>query len=173
MVCDLCHLVPGLLISAVLTAACSSSHSSDDDAGPRDGGPTGDGGETCDCCGVTVGISGGESCFGGVCDPYCLFVPDAGTDGGPPLRCGPAAAIGLACGIDGVRAGTPTTSPVLGGGRDACHCGETIECRARVSGAFTLELETALCTDGPLCEACFPFIEGTCALPALEAGRWR
>jgi hypothetical protein len=175
MIRDLCHVVPCLLISAVIAAACSSSHSMGDDAGRPDGGPrTGDGGGgTCDCCGVTVGISPGESCFGGVCDPYCGFVRDAGTDSGTPLRCGPGRAIDLACDVDVVRADTPTTISVLVGGRDECFCGESIECRARVSGAFAVELETAVCSDGLLCDACYPFIEGTCALPALEAGRWR
>jgi hypothetical protein len=125
---------------------------------------------------VTVPVAEGEECSSGVCDPYCLPPPppppDAGVDAGP-LRCAPARAIDLACDVDVVRAGEPTSIEVLVGGRDECYCGETIECRARVTGVGLLELETALCSDGLLCDGCYPFVEGTCELPALSEGSWR
>lgn len=166
----LCQVAPFLVLFAALSG-CSRSH---DGRSSPDAGRSGDAGEVqyCECCGTTVAIGLDEDCALGICDPFCLFPPpDGGADAGP-LRCG-AHDIDLACDVDTVRAGAPTTISVVVGGDGSCYCGERIECRARVSGPGTLALETGLCADGPLCEACFPFVEGTCDLPALTPGTWR
>ncbi len=47
---------------------------------------------SCECCGTSVEIGADESCFAGVCDPYCGRVDlgpmtDAGPDGGPTHIC--------------------------------------------------------------------------------------
>lgn len=170
MLRHLCRAVPALAIVCVLVSGCSRSH----DARGGD--------EICDCCGTPVSIGPEETCSGGACDPYCGIVPppDAGPDAGAPdgggidagpLEC-PEHALDLACDVDTIVAGAPQTISVFVGGDGACYCGETIECRARVTGPRALAIETGLCADGPLCDACLPFIEGRCELPSLEAGTW-
>ncbi|MEM9075211.1 MAG: hypothetical protein AAGE52_42325, partial [Myxococcota bacterium] len=114
---------------------------------------------TCDCCGTEVTIDPDQNCDSGVCDPFCLV----GCEERP---------IDLICGYSHIPAGTPTTLPVQIGGRDQCFCGETVQCSVGRPGSFTLELSTELCSAGALCDACFPFVEGTCNLPALEEGTW-
>ncbi len=71
-----------VLLLASLSVACGPEDTNsadahvDDDAGPPDSGSFAepDGGGTCDCCGTTVGTAGGESCLGGICDPWCGLV---------------------------------------------------------------------------------------------------
>jgi hypothetical protein len=68
----------------------------------------------------------------------------------------------------------PQTLEVLIGGADECYCGEAIDCVARPGDEpFTLAIDAGLCSDGALCDGCFPYVEGTCALPPLEPGTWR
>lgn len=97
---------------------------------------------------------------------------DSGRDAGPGLECDPHD-IGLVCDHDVVTANRPSRITVKIGGLGQCFCGERVQCVAR-RGAEprTLELETGLCADGPLCDGCMPFVEGTCELPPLEEGPW-
>ena len=69
----------------------------------------------------------------------------------------------------------PFTLPVSIGGEDECFCGETIACSVSVRPGpdgrpVELDLNTALCVDGALCDACFPFVDGACEVPALPEG---
>ncbi|HJK89874.1 MAG TPA: hypothetical protein RMH85_18975 [Polyangiaceae bacterium LLY-WYZ-15_(1-7)] len=132
----------------------------------RDGGA----GSTCDCCGTTIAVRPGESCGGGVCDPYCAAPDDAGVDSGPDAGrdCSPRAAT-LAC-YSYVPEGSANRIDVRIGGEGECYCGESVGCVATLSGERQLSLETSLCTDGFLCDACFPFVTGTCELPPVEEG---
>lgn len=166
----LCRFAP--LLGLVLPlAGCFDTHGGTPaplvDGGSVDGGS---GGGTCDCCGTPVGIGPGETCLSGVCDPYCGIVhPDAGP--GPSCAAEPAS-IDLAC-FSHVTAGRPFELPVLIGGEDGCFCGEEVTCAARVESEGVLVLETGLCPGLAICEACNPFVAGTCALPPLDAGTWR
>jgi hypothetical protein len=77
------------------------------------------------------------------------------------------------CGVDTLTAGSARDIEVLIGGEGRCYCGETIECVARRGSApNTLLIDAGLCAEGPLCDACFPYITGSCTLPPLEAGSW-
>ncbi len=80
--------------------------------------------------------------------------------------------IDLICGFSHITAGVPQTIPVQVGGTEECFCGESIQCTATVTGESTLELQTGLCEEEILCEACLPFVEGECELPPLEEGQW-
>lgn len=79
------------------------------DAGRLDDGHVpdpADGGAPCDCCGTSVGVSGGDGCGGGVCDNWCghvipcddscertthvCVVTFGGADAGAPPDGGPA-----------------------------------------------------------------------------------
>lgn len=156
-----------ILTAALLLAACGDSFTIGGD-------------DTCDCCGTEVSISSGETCFSGVCDPYCGIVQedagaaDAGAAdaGAPDCPMADPRALDVIC-PSLVRAGEPTTIPIAIGGDGGCYCGERIDCEVRRGDEpNTLELRANVCIDGPLCEACFPYIESTCTLPALEEGRW-
>lgn len=165
----MCRLAPRAALTAWIApiavlalAGCFDSH--------------GAGTSTCDCCGVRVEVPAGESCTAGACDPYCGIVPPDGgplpSDGGAPSCVATRAPIDLAC-VSHPRAGRPTELPVLIGGTDGCFCDEEVTCSARVEGPRTIALETGICEAPSACEACMPFVGGTCALPALEAGTWR
>ncbi|MEM1416336.1 MAG: hypothetical protein AAGH15_15615 [Myxococcota bacterium] len=67
-------------------------------------------------------------------------------------------------------AGQPFELPVFVGRTGECFCGETVACEVRVRPDGAVELTTGFCQEGPLCDACFPTIEGRCAVPALDAG---
>ena len=116
---------------------------------------------TCDCCGTTVTVAPGEDCLSGACDPYCVA---------PPCETAPLA---LACTAEPRLAGVPSTLDVRMGGDGDCYCDERIECTASLSADGTLELTTAECLTGSFCEACFPWVIGTCELPALPPGETR
>lgn len=153
-----------ILTLAVLLSACGNSFTLGGD-------------ETCDCCGTEVRVSPGEGCFSGACDPYCgiALIDAGGPDAGPPpgtCELAEPRPIDVMCPTY-VPANEPTTIPVAIGGANECYCGETIQCEVQRTGEpFELELRANLCRDSGLCDACFPFVESTCALPALEEGRW-
>jgi hypothetical protein len=71
-----------------------------------------------------------------------------------------------------VTAGVETRVEVVLGGDGSCYCGESVGCIAERGPDRTLSIRTALCAGPVLCEACFPFVEGECVLPALEEGPW-
>ncbi len=61
------------------------------------------------------------------------------------------------------------------GGEGECYCGETIDCAVSVRPSPTgepveIDVNTQLCVGGALCDACFPYIEGSCRVPALPGG---
>jgi len=148
----LCHCVPATAASLLL-AACSMSHGmGDGDSGPPDAGPP-------------PGDSAPPP-------PDSTPVPPPP----PPPDAGPGCSprdVTLTC-FSHVTAGTRQTVQVAIGGEGECHCGEEIACDARIgSEPRTLELSTSFCVGGALCDGCFPFVEGTCELPALEEGTWR
>jgi hypothetical protein len=101
---------------------------------------------------------------------------DAGrTDAGPPIPPG--------CFLQPLDVACPTapigvvghTIEVAFGGEGECFCGETVGCVASLRhdsrGALEgIDLNTYLCVGGALCDACFPFVEGTCELPPLPEG---
>ncbi len=154
MLRDLCRVVPFVCASLTLTA-CFGSHGGTGDAGSDTGAPPPDSGS------VDGGVS--DSGSGGDSGPW-----DGGT-----LGC-PEAPLDLLCGTDTVFAGVEQTIDVLIGASDRCYCGERIDCVARYGAEpFTLSIEAGLCADGALCDACFPYVDGTCTLPPLEAGSWR
>ena len=69
----------------------------------------------------------------------------------------------------------PFELPLSIGDFDQCYCGESLACHAEVirndRGVPTeIQVQTALCSGGALCDACFPFIEGACSVPALPEG---
>ena len=72
-----------------------------------------------------------------------------------------------------VPVGVPYALPIYIGDGTGCFCGETIECRAAVTGPGQLSLETALCSSEDDCGACLPYVSATCALPPLSEGVWR
>nr|MDQ3037074.1 hypothetical protein [Myxococcota bacterium] len=169
MLRTLCRIAPLALLLPI--GGCFGSHGldgSDPDSGTHRAPPPDGGSDTCDCCGTPVGIRAGESCFSGVCDPWCGVVEiDAGPGACPPH------AIDVACSSASIAADRPQRLEVLVGGEDACLCGETITCTARVEAPGVLALDTGLCASPAFCEACQPFVEGSCALPPLGAGTWR
>jgi len=96
---------------------------------------------------------------------------DAGT---LPPECGPAAPR-FACtdrGNGAVPVGVAYDLPIFLGGLDECHCGERLACTGAVVGPGQLDLRSAVCIDS-LCEACLPYVSGTCRLPPLDEGTWR
>ncbi|MBN8612076.1 MAG: hypothetical protein J0L92_15890 [Deltaproteobacteria bacterium] len=98
-----------------------------------------------------------------------LVSPDAWLD----PSCSPRP-LDVACtdtGTGFVPVGVPYALPVRFGDGSTCFCGEAIACAATVSGRDLL-LETRMCAD-LLCDGCFPYVEGTCALPPLDEGRYR
>lgn len=134
------------------------------DLGPGpDGGPDGGATHICHCCGTDVEVPIEERCELGVCDTYCRY----------DCERRPVDAL---CDHSHIPAGERVELPVLFGdpSGDDCYCGELVECEARVVAPGELELSTAVCEEpGFFCEACNPFIEGTCSLPPLEAGTWK
>jgi hypothetical protein len=52
-----------------------------------------------------------------------------------------------------------------------CWCNHSLGCAVDVDGQV-IDVTTAVCTPQDLCGACFVEVEGTCALPALDAGRY-
>lgn len=150
------------LAPTVLLLACFGSHGSDDDpsddvprldAGPRpsDGGP-------------------GTHDIGPL--PWWDAAPDP--DGGPSGPCTPRRA-DVTCGTAPYPSGIPFELPVSIGGEGECYCGETVDCSVSVRPGPTgepveIDLNTQLCHGGALCDACFPYIEGSCVMPALPGG---
>lgn len=100
-------------------------------------------------------------------------VADAGTIGTDAggVECGPRA-LDLAC-FDHVSAGAPSTISIVAGLGEDCFCDQALACVAAIAGDRVLAITTELCPERPVCRACMPFAEGTCALPALTAGTWR
>lgn len=160
-----------MILAATILAGCFDQHGR---------------GDTCDCCGTTVTRAEGESCAGGICDPYCAFVGDAGpprtVDAGPPsppppppppgCEGGEPRALDLLC-PSWIPAGRATTIPVAIGGDGQCYCGESVACEVTsVTRTGTIELSTSICSEGLLCDGCFPYVEATCELPALPEGTW-
>lgn len=95
--------------------------------------------------------------------------PDAAFD--PSCSARP---IDVACtdtGTGFVPVGVPYELPVLFGDGRSCFCGEAIACSATVRGN-EISLETRMCAD-LLCDGCFPYVEGTCALPPMNEGSYR
>ena len=102
-------------------------------------------------------------------------IRDAGPrpDSGLPPSC-VARRPDFACtdtGNGSVPIGRPYLLPISIGGLDQCFCGETVECTARVLEPGRIELLTSMCSE-LLCDACFPFVTGTCELPSLTEGEW-
>ncbi|HBQ13192.1 MAG TPA: hypothetical protein DEF51_19310 [Myxococcales bacterium] len=161
-------------LAALASTGCFDNHGRGDPTPPgADAGllPTSDAGlppavDYCECCGVTVEIPAGEDCELGWCDPYCLFPPPVVCDE-VELR-----ALDLIC-PSFVPAGQPTRIPVAIGGDGECYCGEQVLCDAQLGAEpFVLEIESSICAEGALCEACFPYIEAECELPPMETGTW-
>jgi hypothetical protein len=132
---------------------------------PDLGVPDGGGGtHVCSCCGTDVEVPADRPCELGVCDPYCLH-----------LDCEDRPLDAL-CDYSHVVAGSPQELPVLFGdpSGEGCFCPELVQCDARVVEEGVLELSTQICTEpGFFCEACNPFVEGTCSLPPLTEGTWK
>ncbi len=70
-----------------------------------------------------------------------------------------------------VPVGVPYALPVRFGDGRSCFCGEAIVCSATVRGN-EISLDTRMCAD-LLCDGCFPYVEGTCALPPMDEGNYR
>lgn len=134
------------------------------DLGPMtDAGPDSGATHICSCCGTDVEVPVTERCELGVCDPWCLT--GECTD----------QAVDALCGYSHITAGVAQEIPVLFGdlAGDDCYCGETVSCWAEVLAGGVVDFHTEVCRDpGFDCEACNPFIEGTCSLPALTEGTW-
>ena len=102
---------------------------------------------------------------------------DAGPDAGRPPDAAPGECapqpLDFAC-TDTENAAVPVREaydlPVYFGGAEACYCGEEIGCRAELADDGVLDLATELCRTPILCEACEPFVEGTCRLPPMGEG---
>ncbi len=110
-----------------------------------------------------------------------------GMDGGSPdapMADGGTAELGESCipeRVDVACTGTLREDPPFAnepfalrlavGGEGECYCGETVECAVSGDGEG-VALETAVCSEGPLCDACFPYAEGECQIPALPPGRY-
>lgn len=91
----------------------------------------------------------------------------------PPPGCSPHP-IGVACtdtGNGAVPVGRPYDLPVAFGGPDECWCGESIACSGEVVAPGVVDLRSHLCAE-ILCDGCFPYVSGTCALPPLDEGTW-
>ena len=73
--------------------------------------------------------------------------------------------------VDPPFANEPFALRMAVGGPGECFCGESVECAVRRAGE-ALSIDTAVCSRGPLCDACFPFAEGLCEIPALPPGRY-
>lgn len=130
------------------------------DGGAPDGGAT----HVCSCCGTDVEVPADQPCELGVCDPYCLG-----------LDC-EERALDAICGYSHVVAGSRQELPVLFGSPSGgdCFCPELLQCEATIVEDGVLELSTQICTEpGFFCEACMPFVEGSCSLPPLTEGTWK
>lgn len=150
------------LVPALFLAACFGSHGMDD--GPSDDAPRIDAGTRPADGGPRPGWDGGHR-------------PDAGPvwDGGRSDCDGRRADV--SCGTAPYPSGVPFELPVSIGGDGDCYCGETVSCAVSVRPGpmgepVDIELSTAVCHGGALCDACFPYIEGACAIPALPGGRY-
>lgn len=165
------RLVP-CLFAPLFVAGCFDSYGP---GGPDSGTPRPDGGlgdYVCHCCGVDVLVASEDECLRGTCDPYCLFVPDAGTDAPLDPSCG-ARPIDLTC-LDHVPAGRSIDVEVTFAGTDGeCFCGQEIVCAATITGDHQLALSTSLCPLLPICRACEGPPVGACTLPPLTEGSWR
>jgi len=114
---------------------------------------------------------------------YGPWTPDMGPrprDGGPRTPdggrsdCSPRRA-DVTCGTAPHPSGIPFELPVSIGGEGECYCGETVECAVSLRPSPTgevvgVDLTTSMCHGGAICDACFPYIEGSCAMPALPGG---
>ncbi len=152
------------LLPALLLVACFGSHGSDD--GPSDDAPRIDMGDLRLDAGPRTRDMGPRAWDGGV-------YPDAG---GGRTDCGPHPA-SVTCGTAPHPSGIPFDLPISIGGEGECYCGETIYCGVSVRPGPTgepveIDLNTELCHGGALCDACFPYIEGSCAMPALPGGNY-
>jgi len=90
-----------------------------------------------------------------------------------PASCAPRA-LDVACTDTGtmrIPVGRPYELPVRFGDGRTCFCGEELECAASVSGR-ELSLDTRMCAE-LLCDGCFPYVEGRCSLPPMDAGVYR
>ena len=157
------------ILGTILTAACLLILSGCDD-------PFFDGEQICNCCGSEVRWPRDRDCGNGACDGHCFPILDAGPgDAGPPrFDClsPEARALDVIC-PHAVRAGAETTIPVAFGGSGECFCNQRLHCLVqRAEEPFELELRASMCSDGPICGACFPYLEATCTLPPLEEGLW-
>jgi hypothetical protein len=151
------------LVPALLLVACFGSHGSDD--GPSDDRPLTDGG-------VHRNDWGPGHDFG----PRPVDGGPIGRDGGHAGPCSPRRA-DVTCGTAPHPSGIPFDLPVAIGGDGECYCGETVDCAVSVRPGPTgepveLDLNTNICVGGALCDACFPYIEGSCRVPALPEGSY-
>ncbi|MAQ13382.1 MAG: hypothetical protein CMN30_01080 [Sandaracinus sp.] len=150
-------------VSLLLATGCFGLHGSDDDGSstddigdappPRDMGPR-------DMAPRPVDL------------PVYLDSTPPPVDFAVEPGCGPEA-FDVSCGTRAVPANVPFELPVSIGGPDRCYCGERVSCSVETVDAPTgleVVLHTAICADDLLCDGCFPYIEGSCALPALAPG---
>lgn len=152
------------LLPALLLVACFGTHGTDD--GPSDDAPR-------------LDMGTGEIDAGPRRGDLGPGRPDAGPrvpDGGGRIDCSPHRA-SLTCGASPHFAGSSFDLPISIGGEGECYCGETIYCGVSVRPGPTgepveIDLNTELCHGGALCDACFPYIEGSCPIPALPAGEY-
>jgi hypothetical protein len=106
-------------------------------------------------------------------DTRAVDAPSSPIDSPLPASCG-ARPLDVACtdtGTGYVPVGQPYELPVYFGHGHGCFCGEELRCTASVVGS-ELHLESAMCAE-LLCDGCFPFVEGRCALPPMAEGVYR
>lgn len=104
--------------------------------------------------------------------PPPTFDAGAPFDAGPLPEC-PPVSFGFACTdteTGYVLPDTPTELPIFVGDLGECYCGENLDCVGAIVGPGQLELRAVMCPG--VCDGCFPFVEGSCALPPLSEGVW-
>ena len=152
-----CHRVPFVpLLLALALSGCFGSHGNERAA---DAGPRADSGFETD--GAAPPLDAGPG-------PHPVDAGPFPSDGG--LTCSDDRAT-LTC-LSHVSAGTEARVGIVLGGDGRCFCGESVGCIAERGPDRTLSIRTAVCAGAILCDACFPFLEGQCVLPALEEGAW-
>ncbi|MGF1466133.1 MAG: hypothetical protein ACFCGT_08355 [Sandaracinaceae bacterium] len=156
----------GALLVAVVSTGCFASHGAGRSPGARPGEEPGE------------EEDGGLD--GGAAGPDLGRREDLGVDQGPPLPdLGDDACVARALDFafsQRINGGVPTNVgfdlEVGFGGLDTCYCGEELECVGALDAAARrIDLSSVMCSR-VLCDACFPFVLGSCPIPGLREGTY-